>query len=68
MNHREIELERQLVELRKAAVEIMLEMAHGIASTPAAREELAQGFEEAAGVGISEKQRLARLVAAALRR
>lgn len=68
MKHREIELERQLIELRKAAVEIILEMAHGIASTHEAREELAEGFEEAASVGMSEKQRLARLVAAALRR
>ncbi len=67
MTPRELELERQLIEVRKAAVEIILEMAHGIASTPEAREDLAQGFEGAAGVGMSEKRRLARLVAAALR-
>lgn len=45
----------------------MLEMAHGIANTPDAREELAKSFEEAAGIEAGEKQRLVRLVAAALR-
>ncbi|NVK20756.1 MAG: hypothetical protein HWE30_18895 [Methylocystaceae bacterium] len=67
MTHRELELERQLIEVRKAAIEIILEMSDGIDGTAEAREELAQGLEETLGVGTGEKQRLAQLVAGALR-
>ncbi|NDV52134.1 hypothetical protein [Salipiger sp. PrR003] len=67
MTPREFELERQLIEVRKAAVEMLVGMARGAASTHAGREDIAKSFDEVAKSGSGEAQRLARLVAAALR-
>lgn len=63
------QLEQNLFETTRAAVSLMVGMAHAVAQTPAAREELAQGFEAGADLadGDPQAQRLARLVAAALR-
>ncbi|MEW2911440.1 hypothetical protein [Leisingera sp. JC11] len=61
------ELEQQLTEARRAAVAIILGITDAIATTPEGREELAQGFDEAAGQGSKEMRALSRLVATALR-
>lgn len=63
-----IALERELADTRRAAVLMMLGMAEAIAQTPEGREELAQAFDAAATDDETVTARLARLVAAAIRR
>lgn len=63
-----ITLEYELADTRRAAVLMMLGMVEAIARTPEGREELAQGFDEAAEGADAETARLARLVAEAVRR
>lgn len=61
------ELERQLLDVRKSAVSIIVTLADAMARTSDERDELVQTFEEAAEIETGEKKHLARLVAAALR-
>lgn len=63
-----LELERELIATRNAAVALILGMAGAIVRTPQGREELAVTFDEAAKDGDSATERLSKLVAAALRR
>lgn len=66
-SRRIIELERELIETRNAAVTMILGMAKGISSTQASCDELAAGFEDAAKEADGPTRRLATLVALALR-
>lgn len=69
MDHelRIIELEREAVDTRNAAVSMILSMAEAIAPSPEGRAELAAGFREAAEAATDPATaRLARLVALAL--
>lgn len=64
-----IALEQQLIDCRRAAVSLMLDMARTIAKRPEAREELARGLDDAAAACADpETIRLARLMAQVLRR
>jgi hypothetical protein len=67
-NERIEALEKQVVEIRTAAVSMILGMAEAVTNGPAAREGLAQGFDQAAAEHDGEARRLAELVAEALRR
>lgn len=64
---RVIQLERQLIETRSAATNMIVAMSNALARTPDDRERLARSFDAAARDTGSETARLARLVAAALR-
>lgn len=61
-------LERELSDTRQAAVEIIVAMARGIASSPAGRAELAADFEAMAAESGGAAAGLARAVAEAVRR
>ncbi|RJL15288.1 hypothetical protein [Paracoccus siganidrum] len=61
------QLEAELAATRQAAVHMMVGMAMGIASTPEGREDLAEGFSEAANDPDPVIARLADDLAAALR-
>lgn len=63
-----IALERELDDTRLAAVRLILGMCRAIATTPEGREERARSFEEAAAQADPLMARMARLVAAELRR
>lgn len=67
-DERIIALERELVATRSAAVRMISGMLKGLATDPAAREEIAGSLEADASGEDAEMQRLARLVAAALRK
>jgi len=62
-----IAVEYELLETRKAAVEMILDMVTGEIGTQHGRARLAARFEEAAFGAAPAKARLSRLVAAALR-
>lgn len=61
------DLERQLLDVRKSAVSMIVGMSEAVAQSPEGRDELARTFEEAAQTEAGETGHLARLVAAALR-
>lgn len=63
-----IALERELDDTRLAAVRLILGIVRAIATTPVGRQEMARGFEEAAAEADPLMARMARLVAAELRR
>lgn len=65
---RVIALEREMEDTRRAAVMLILGIVEAVATTPDGREDLAQGFDEVAGEADHVTARLARLVAAAIRR
>ena len=65
---RVLELERELIATRNAAVALILGMAGAIVRSPQGRVELAVTFDEAAKDGDPATERLSKLVAAALRR
>lgn len=65
---RTIVLEGELNETRLAAVRLTLGMVRVIATTPAGREQMAQGFEQAATKADPLLARMARMVAENLRR
>lgn len=64
---RNIALERELDDTRRAAANMMLGMIDAMTKTPEEREEIAQSFDEAAGGVDPAAARLARLVATAIR-
>ncbi|MEQ8898523.1 MAG: hypothetical protein RID23_15660 [Roseovarius sp.] len=61
-------LEDQVIEVRQAAVSMVMGMAEAVTNGPNAREDLARGFDEAATQSEGETRRLAEMVAEALRR
>ncbi|MEQ9176868.1 hypothetical protein [Roseovarius sp.] len=61
-------LEDQVMEVRHAAVAMVMGMAEAVTNGPNAREDLARGFDQAATQSDGETRRLAELVAEALRR
>jgi len=63
-----ISLERELDDTRLAAARMIIEMCRAIATTPEDREARARGFDEAAAQADPVMARMARLVAAELRR
>lgn len=63
-----IALERELDDTRLAAVRLILGIVRTIATTPEGRQEMARGFDEAAAEADPLMARMARLVAAELRR
>ena len=63
-----IALERELDDTRLAAVRLILGIVRTIATTPVGRQEMARGFDEAASEADPLMARMARLVAAELRR
>ena len=65
--YRLIQLERELIETRNAAVAMVVGMAKGITSSPEGREELAASFDAVAAEADQVTRRLATLVALALR-
>ncbi|MDH2328448.1 hypothetical protein QCN27_16465 [Cereibacter sp. SYSU M97828] len=65
-DQRIIELERELIETRRAAVSIVAGLTE--AQSPAGRLQIADGLDRAACEGDAARARLARLIAAALRR
>ncbi|MEN9060028.1 hypothetical protein [Ponticoccus litoralis] len=63
-----IQLERELVATRSAAVRMMVDLVRGLVSDQGAREEFGQSFMEGARGADEETRRLARLVVAELAR
>ena len=61
-------LEEQVIEVRHAAVSMVMGMAEAVTNGQNAREDLARGFDEAAAQSEGETRRLAEMVAEALRR
>lgn len=61
-------LEEQVIEVRRAAVSMVMGMAEAVTNGPNARHDLARGFDQAAAQSEGEARRLAELVAEALRR
>ena len=60
-------LEDQVIEVRQAAVSMVMGMAEAVTNDQSAREDLARGFDQAAAQSEGETRRLAELVAEAQR-